>query len=131
MIGFSKSNTRGLAYVNHGRWIVDCPVCGSPLPFTPERESEIACPVCNPRLWAVKFVPIPNDPDNGFRQVPDQKIRDEERRNSPSFKPVLPERWKEIFDALRKRRTENMNWLPGESLEKIIAENIEHLVQEA
>src|SRR5512146_2607578 len=47
-------NTRGIAYINHGRWLVDCPGCGSPVLIKPPEPA--ACGHCHPELFAVMFV---------------------------------------------------------------------------
>jgi hypothetical protein len=126
MIGLNSSNTRGLAYVNHGRWLADCPACGSPILLNPEKEDTIQCGVCNPQLLAIKLVPIPGDPDSGVVPKAYEEMRAEARKTAMAHKVIIPENWREIFETLRPRPTYLMNWLPGETLDTLRAQNIEH-----
>lgn len=39
---------------------------------------------------------------------------------------TFPDNWREIVEVLRPRPVENMNWMPGETLEDLRAENFAH-----
>lgn len=124
--GLMQSETRGLAYVNHGRWLVDCRVCGSPTQFDPSKEKDFVCGACVPELFGVKFFPIPNDPEGGYSVAPDQRKRAAAREAGPKQKIVIPPDWQRLFEILRPRPTHFMNWLPGETIQDLMAENIQH-----
>lgn len=120
-------NTRGLAYVNHGRWIVDCPECGSPIRFEPKDGTLVYCGVCNPGIMATAFARRTDRYGRElFDRVPDHEKREEARRNAKPFKVTVPRNWQKIFETLRKRHVSFMNWLPGETLADLIAENVRH-----
>ena len=38
----------------------------------------------------------------------------------------MPDEWQKGLEVLRLRNVENMHWLPGETVEDLIAENEEH-----
>ena len=117
-------NTRGIAYINHGRWLVDCPDCGSAILFSPKDGNRIVCGHCNPEVFAIMFV------KRGGREiydaVPDHERRARTRANAKAFTCILPDNWGELFETLRVRHVSNMNWLPGETLNDLRAENIQH-----
>ncbi len=118
--------TRGIAYVNHGRWLVDCPECGAPVPFDP-KDGAAVCGVCFPGITAMAFA---KRMDKYGRElyvpVPDTEKREEAMKKAKSFKPVMPDDWKSLYEELRKRHISKMNWLPGETLNDLRAENILH-----
>lgn len=122
--------TRGIAYVNHGRWLVDCPECGSPILLKPENETAI-CPVCNPGVMATTFQRRQlRSGAEVFDLIPDHERRQDETAKARPFKVVIPKDWKKIFEMLRKRHVSFMNWLPGETLDDLKAENILHGLKE-
>ncbi len=83
------------AYVNHGRWVVDCPWCsGAEFAF---EEGAFFCESC--------------------------------RNAGAGGKPIralFPATRQAIERALDGRPVQNRNWRPGESLQQLRAENIEH-----
>lgn len=127
--GMNGSKTRGLAYVNHSRWLVDCPACGAAIRIDPAQGDRAICGNCNPGLFAIRFVRRVVDGEESFYPVPDERKRAETARTSTPFAFVLPPDWEEIFRILRLRPVANMNWLPGETLQHLIAENIQHGLQ--
>jgi hypothetical protein len=131
--------TRGIAYFNHGRWLADCPVCGSPIGVSPEKADLAVCPICSPGLFASKQVEVPlSDEDKlleptatkAFRTIPDGEARRAVFELARKHHILFPDDWKKIEDMLRMRETRFMNWLPGETLDMLKAENIEHQVME-
>jgi hypothetical protein len=131
--------TRGLAYVNHGQWLADCPTCGSPIRVDPLKPDQAICGACHPQLFATKQVEVPVTVEDlkieptatrSFRSIPDGEVRRKAYDVAEKHKIVFPENWQEIIDTLRSRRTQYMNWLPGETVDVLIAENIEHGVME-
>jgi hypothetical protein len=88
------------AYVNEARWIVECPFCASAQVGSPE----------DPRFLCVECVNAPVD--GAYVHV---------RYPSPSGRA-------EIEEALAARpHRANVNWVPGETVTELIAQNIENL----
>jgi len=91
------------AYINHGRWVVGCDVCASAVVADPE-DPLFVCPTCGG--------------GGTWRQV---------------IFPATAE--KEQIERLLLRRTgfrnaaPNRNWTPGETLDKLRAENREHGIE--
>lgn len=79
------------AYLNHDRWVADCPCNGAELVAPGE---EMLCGSCGAR-HRVKF----------------------------------PKHRKDIEAALEKRAALYRNWHPDETVEELIAQNIEHGVE--
>jgi hypothetical protein len=83
--------------VNHGRWVVDCPVCLS-AQLASSTEQRFLCAECgNISNAGGKWLPLVWPPDAVA-----------------------------IEAALAIRPTENRNWLPGESVSDLRRENNEH-----
>ena len=99
-------------YLNHGRWVIDCPVCNSGLMA---KDSFMVCVACYPnlmskhessRLRAVKVATMQgnllelNWPDNKY----------------------------EIDEVVKDRPVVNQNWKPneGNTMESMRAENAAH-----
>lgn len=112
------------AYMNHGRWLIHCPRCASALPA---EEQGIVCPVCWPGIRAKAFTQLPN---GLLRPVADREIVEATRAKADAqgevWKPVWPADKAEIEDILRRRKIQHMNWEPGETLEFLLAESVEH-----
>lgn len=111
-------------FMNHGRWLMYCPKCESPLPAV---EGGIICPVCWPNIRARAFK---QGPDGLFRPVADTAKVEQARAAAAAageiYTPVYPENRAEIERVLRSRKQRNMNWEPGESLSYLLADNIQH-----
>jgi uncharacterized Zn finger protein (UPF0148 family) len=117
--------TKIQAYMNNGRWLLDCPVCSTPLPAV---ESGVICPRCHPGMLAKALRPLPN---KTFRPVMDveivEKTRGEARARGEEYTPDFPRERSEIEKILRARPgTQNMNWIPTETLDDLRAQNREH-----
>ena len=84
------------AQVNHGRWIVECPCCPSAAVAQGDR---FLCAECGNSAAGGRY-----------------------------FEVAWPsrERAKRISQLLAVRPVENRNWLPGEDLDILRFENIEH-----
>jgi len=118
------------AYYNHGRWMADCPICGNP--FELLDGGTLICSHCWPGLRAVKFV---TDEYGALVQAPHtDKIFDTRAaavEAGQEYEVEYPAERVAIEAALRPRPVENMNWYPGETVEDLIAENIEHGLEAA
>ena len=85
------------AYVNHGRWVVDCPFCGS-AQLASESDRRFFCAGsdgCANHQAGHRFLPV---------RWPDQAAEIEE---------ILLERPQAV----------NQNWQPGETLTRLLEEN--------
>lgn len=117
-------------YMNHGRWLMDCPVCGTPILVIDEKE--LICPACFPDMLAKIFLPLPSPPyppgatrpADDFERI--AKARQKAREQGQAWRPKFPAERQQIERVLRKRRMENMNWKPGETLADLSAENKAH-----
>ncbi len=113
------------AYMNNGRWLIDCPKCSTPLPAW---ESGVVCPMCHPGMLARAFQPL----SNGFlRPVADieivERTKNEARSANEEYGPGFPIERTQIEKILRLRPAPKfMNWIPGESLQDLLNQNIEH-----
>jgi hypothetical protein len=112
-------------YMNNGRWLLDCPQCSTPLPA---RESGVVCPRCYPDMLAKALKPLAN---GTFRPVADVELIGETltkaRRLKEEYFPAFPPEREQIERILRLRPAPKfMNWQPGETLEILRQQNIEH-----
>lgn len=83
------------AFVNHGRWMVQCPGCPSAC-LASRRDHRFFCPECSSALDGGHWLPV-----------------------------RWPENWQTIERLLGARPDRrNRNWLPGETAEALQAENI-------
>jgi hypothetical protein len=84
------------AYVNHGRWVVECPVCGGGerVPTAEGSPTTILCqvPACGTELGVI---------------FPEKRAQ---------IESVL----------LLRENLVNRNWSPGETVADLEAENVEH-----
>lgn len=120
-----KKQKEIFAYMNHGRWIVNCPRCGTALEAS---ERGVICGICYPNIRAKAMKPI----EGGlFRPVPDPEMIAEARGQAEaageSYVVVYPPDRAQGEAVLRMRKSiGHMNWDIGEALEALIAENREH-----
>lgn len=91
-----------VAYVNHGRWIAECPDCAG-AQLVSELERRFWCLNCGNA--AVNFA---------WRHV-----RMPQKRTAIEAELV-------IRPAARSERAITRNWLPGETVEDLQRENVEH-----
>jgi hypothetical protein len=120
------------AILNHGRWIVMCPddpMGMHAMVVDPNKSILFVCASCYPDVRAKAFQ---KGEDELFRAVDDkpkqQAARDQAALEGRAYKIIFPDNVDEIIDAVRYRPTINMNWIPGETLEFLRAENIAHNV---
>lgn len=121
----SKQTTKRLfARMDHGRWIVDCPNGCNTAEYAADT---FVCSCCNPDVMAFAYR---LREDGLYDRVPDPAVRAEARLQAAAigqiFEVEFPEDKQEIEKILRKRPIQNMNWSPGETLEQLRKENIQH-----
>lgn len=111
-------------FINHGRYMVHCPTCNNA--HTVELNVKtFVCAACWQGLNAKKFE---TDKFGALVDVPHvQKIfetRDQAKAAGEEHELEFPSA--EVMKILRPRPVENMNWIPGETLEFLRAENKDH-----
>jgi hypothetical protein len=106
------------AEVNFGRWIVRCPVTPyeHATDVDPSKDKLYVCGACFP------------DADGSFKTHPDAPAFLRANKAKKVYTIVYPPNVSEIMNALRYRPTANMNWLPGESIGYLEADNAAHKV---
>lgn len=125
------------AYLNHGRWIVDCPKCGKrgatlaeanpSVAYYSAVDGEFICPKCHPGM-----VVQAGRNTNGsikFNKVTQGIERKKAEADGEIYRVVFPANRKEIEKAVAKRSIENQNWKPGETIEFLDLENIKNGVK--
>ena len=91
-----------VAYVNHGRWVAECPDCaGAQLVSETER-----------RFWCLNC-------GNAAVNFAWRHVRMPQKRTAIEAELV-------IRPAARSERAITRNWLPGETVEDLQRENVEH-----
>ena len=113
-----------IAYINHGRYMVDCPKCGNA--HVVERSADtLVCPACWTGLRAQKFI---TDSYGALISVPHVELIFETRQQAQAAgdEYLIEYPPAEIMDVLRVRPIQNMNWVPGETIEDLHAENVAH-----
>jgi hypothetical protein len=113
------------AFMNNGRWLILCPQCSTALPAW---NTGVICPRCHPQILAKALQPIKG---GLFRAVGDPQLigeaQAEARQLDEEYFPEYPPERAQIEQILRLRPLrQNMNWEPGESLEDLRAQNLEH-----
>lgn len=113
------------AYVNNGRWIMDCPTCATPLPA---RETPVVCPRCHPDMLARAWRQMSN---GDLRPVVDYELvaaaQTHAREKDEEYTPIYPAEREQIERILRMRPApKNMNWIPEETVQDLIDQNVEH-----
>lgn len=115
------------AYFNFGRWVVECPKHGKNGATVVTRETtEYIAPCCYPGSIA-QFVGVVK---NRITTVPDTSARATARVqaqvNDEIYEVIFPAETDQILEIVSARPLQNQNWLPGETLEFLQAENDEH-----
>ncbi len=122
-----------LAFLNQGRWIVECPKCGKDGATLAENRPEISpywtennayiCPNCHPGM-----IVISGKYRNGRYQF-NQSARDAARAKAAERNEIyiveFPADRKKIMELVKDRPLTNQNWIPGETLEFLARENAE------
>ena len=125
------------AYLNHGRWIANCPQCAE-LGLTVAKIvtlSEIfVCPEEYPDTMANTLVPNPRM-QGAFNSVPDHILRIETRRRAIAegnvYEIIFPDDKAQIESVLRRRPVHARNWDPATTLEELHNENVRNGVVNA
>lgn len=111
--------------MNHGRWIVRCPRCNNHLQVD---ERDVICPVCWPGMKAKLYQPVENGllrPVHDMQTI--ERTREQARQRGEVYLPEFPAERQEIEEILRCRRNiANMNWIPSETVQFLIDENVAH-----
>lgn len=99
-LGRDVAKPQTFAYVNHGRWLVDCPFCGS---------TQVAAKT-DRRFLCAGTGSCGNAPAGG------------------AFVPVVWPKDTEAIEAVLVNRPDpnTRNWLPGETIKDLRRENVEH-----
>ena len=98
-----------VVYVNHGRWLAECPDCRDAYLVTGQTRGD------PPGLDRSRWFWCQNCRNAAVRHL---------------LRPVVwpaPEDLEEIAAALKPRPLQNRNWWPWEPIAQLRAENIEHL----
>ena len=93
------------AYLNHGRWVVECPrkTCRGAMKVKPSGPAKLRC-IC-----------------------PDDVVCDHGDVCKQPIEPQFPDDVVGIVETVAKRPDPaSRNWEPGETVELLTAENIEH-----
>ena len=123
-----------IVWHNHGRWLATCPECNQANKI--ERgQRTMGCAACYPDLRAMAYEPhvIQRTGKTVLRSVPDVDAREEARAKAQEAGQVYEIQWpqdvKQIEKILSKRKSENKNWIPGETVQDLIVQNISHGVE--
>jgi len=88
-----------LAYVNHGRWVGDCPAPGCNAAQMLHESGIYFCTECGNAAFSHKWLRV-----------------------------AWPSDAKEIALLLCNRQAQNQNWMPGEPLTELVKENMMHSI---
>lgn len=118
------------AYLNHGRWIVDCPKCGKLGSTLAEPNPNIAhysaingkfiCPNCYPGMVVIKSRGVISVRFNEDARAAAKKHAEGRQE---IYDVVFPKERKEIEGIVSLRRLDQQNWQPGETVEFLKEEN--------
>jgi ribosomal protein L37AE/L43A len=84
-------------FVNHGRWVIQCPECPS-CALASKRDARFFCTECSNATAGVHWLPV--------------------------AWPAGADQIERLLSA--RSRPANRNWRPGEPLDRLAAENLEH-----
>lgn len=111
-------------FINHGRMMATCPRCHN-THIIDRVQTTLICPACWNGLKAEKLV---QDLYGAWVLAPHTQLIDDTvlqaREAGEEYELGLPD--PQIMNILRARPVENINWLPGETIEQLIQENIDH-----
>lgn len=109
------------AYMNHGRWLVMCPKCGSEFKVNREDRTMI-CFVCHPNVMAnanerfETMSPITHTRQVIWRPVPDLALREAEiiavMKDKEEYEIVFPSEAEAIEKAVSGKEGAWQNWYP-------------------
>ena len=109
------------AYLNHGRWLVDCPKHGRNGTLEVQTtDTEYIAPCCYPGTIA-QFTGMVK---NRIQNVPDISARATARSRACAdgevYEITFPENKDAIMDALRGQPVTKQNWVPGDSIDFLL-----------
>ena len=115
------------AYMNHGRWLVRCPVHNKGAAQVKPPIDKYIPPCCHPDIVA-GFQGVVK---GRVQYVPDTSARKTARIQAEAagdvYEVVFPDNWRDIESVLSRRPVENRNWTPGETLAGLHGENVAYL----
>lgn len=115
-----------VVYHNHGRWLATCPVCREANEVK-RGQSTLICIVCNPGIKAMGYVPHTDRRGKVIlRPCPDVDARAEAKAKARVYRLIFPADAKDMEKVMRKRPLDKRNWIPGETLQDLKAQNIAH-----
>lgn len=114
------------ARLNWGRWIADCPVHGEGVAEAVRPGEPMICSRCYPAIYATMPVQI-----KGIQKdIPDLAMRTHARKQAADadqvYEVLFPEEKDEIEAVTRVRPMQNVNWVPGMTVEDLRRENAEY-----
>jgi hypothetical protein len=117
------------AYMNHGRWLVDCPKHGTAGALeVDEKDTEYIPPCCYPKSIATFMVLVKGKP----QAVPDTSARQTARMMAHAadevYTIVFPAKLAEIKEIMSKRPVDNRHWT-NETIAALKKENKAHGVK--
>lgn len=122
--GWDGSTVEGepvLAFINHGRWLARCKVCANPI-YVSWQTPIVYCPECgnggSTSAWSVEF-PVNREEIEAALVARPVEI------SNPSKLIRNDVEW--AFNARAVLPGLGRNWLPGETVEQLMAENTEAL----
>ena len=111
------------AFLNHGRWLVECPEDRKHYNEVSSGQVDFICLGCYPDLRSVLYR---QRTDGLLEPVPDEAKREITKREAKHHEIIFPRDIPAIMELLRQRNVSEMNWLPGETLADLKAENTAH-----
>jgi hypothetical protein len=115
------------AFLNAGRWVVRCPDDPDGLHSVEVHpgDATFVCAACYPGMRKSVFK---MRADGYFDSVPDAFAQAEAfsqaTADGHTYVILFPDNADEILAVVRQRPTANMNWLPGEDIDFLMAENV-------
>jgi hypothetical protein len=114
---------KAYAYVNHGRWVVECPspTCRSAELVAPGGSKKLRC-MCPDQVVCAHPKPVAVTVNRSAKDGTVKRFVCGQR-----IEPLFPPDHDEIEEVLGMRPTmEARNWYPGETVPMLVAENLEH-----
>jgi len=123
---FSANENVVHARLNWGKWIADCPVHGEGIAELVTPGQDFICSRCYPDIHAE--IKVQNG--RGQLRIPDFAMRATARQRAQDeghlYKVVFPKNMEKILEVVRIRPLQNMNWIPGMTLDDLRRENKEN-----
>lgn len=121
----NKKQTEVIPFMNHGRWVFSCPRCRT---FLEASADQVICGVCHPGIRAKALKPVSG---GAFRPVPDEELIAEARKEAEErgehYVMQFPAERAQIESIVRlRKRLQDVNWHPGESIQDLIEQSRAH-----